>query len=389
MNGPGVVIPQAPSVFRMINSPHYTPQHEAFREVVRDFMARECAPHRAEWQKNGRTPREIWPKAGAAGLLCTKLSRQFGGGGGDLYHSLIIIEEQTRICFNELTFYLHSDIIAPYIELYGTDDQKTRFLPRMARGELVAAIAMTEPGAGSDLQAIRTTALSDGNGYRLQGQKVFISNGQVANLICVAAKTDPASGGKGISLLLLETDGAEGFVRGKNLNKIGCKAQDSSELFFDDVWVPPENLLGGHPGQGFPFLMQRLPEERLIMAMSAVCNMEEAVKETEAYCAARGKAQSDRTTLADCKTKAALGRAFLEDAIDSFIEGTFDTREAAMIKWWTTQRQYEVLDDCVQVLGVDGYCMDNNIARRFADSRLGRIAGGTNEIMKDLIGRSL
>jgi acyl-CoA dehydrogenase len=373
----------------MINSPYYTPQHEAFREVVRDFMERECAPHRVEWQKNGRTPRELWPKAGEAGLLCTKLSRQFGGGGGDLYHSLIIIEEQTRICFNELTFYLHSDIIAPYIELYGTDDQKSRFLPRMARGELVAAIAMTEPGAGSDLQAIRTTALPDGNGYRLQGQKVFISNGQVGNLICVAAKTDPASGGKGISLFLLETDGAEGFARGKNLNKIGCKAQDSSELFFDDVWVPPENLLGGHQGQGFPFLMQRLPEERLIMAMSAVCNMEEAVRETAAYCAAHGETQSGRARLADCKTKAAMGRAFLEDAIDSFIAGTFDTTEAAMIKWWTTQRQYEVLDDCVQLHGVDGYRVDNAIARRFADSRLGRIAGGTNEIMKDLIGRSL
>src|SRR5271163_563735 len=271
----------------MINSPHYTPQHEAFRAVVRDFMVRECAPHRADWQKNGRTPRELWPKAGEAGLLCTKLSRQFGGGGGDLYHSLIIIEEQTRICFNELTFYLHSDINAPYIELYGTDDQKQRFLPRMARGELVAAIAMTEPGAGSDLQAIRTTAVRDGNGYRLNGQKVFISNGQVGNRICVAAKAEPAAGGRGMSLLLLETEGAEGFVRGKNLNKIGCKAQDSSELFFDDVLVPPENLLGGVEGQGFPFLMQRLAEERLIMAMSAVANMEEAVKETRAWLAER------------------------------------------------------------------------------------------------------
>ncbi len=286
---PGVVVGQDVSTAqRMINSPHYTPEHEAFRAIVRDFMERECAPHREEWQKNGRVTDEIWRKAGKAGLLCTKLSRKFGGGGGDLYHSLIIIEEQTRICFNELTFYLHSDIIAPYIELYGTDDQKDRFLPRMVRGDLVAAIAMTEPGAGSDLQAIRTTALSDGNGYRLQGQKVFISNGQVANLICVAAKTDPASGGKGISLLLLETEGAEGFVRGRNLNKIGCKAQDSSELFFDDVHIPPENLLGGQEGRGFSLLMQRLPEERLLMAMSAVANMEEAVKETEAYCIAHG-----------------------------------------------------------------------------------------------------
>jgi acyl-CoA dehydrogenase len=373
----------------MIRSPHYTSRHEAFREAVKDFMARECVPYFAAWQAAGRTPRELWLKAGMAGLLCTKMAPEFGGGGGDLYHSLIIIEEQTRIGFNELTFYLHSDIIAPYIELYGTDDQKQRFLPRMARGELVAAIAMTEPGAGSDLQAIRTTAVSDGNGYRLNGQKVFISNGQVGNLICVAAKTNPEAGGKGISLLLLETDGAEGFVRGKNLNKIGCKAQDSSELFFDDVRVPPENLLGGVEGQGFPLLMQRLPEERLIMAMSAVVNMEEAVKETEAYLAARGGIDDVRGKLADCKIKTKMGRAFLEDAIDSFIEGTFDTTEGAMIKWWSTQRQYEVLDDCVQMLGVDGYRMENIVTRRYADSRLGRIAGGTNEIMKDLIGRSL
>lgn len=373
----------------MIRSPHYTRQHEAFREAVREFMAGEVVPYFAEWQAAGRTPRELWLKAGKAGLLCTKMSPAFGGGGGDLYHSLIIIEEQTRIGFNELTFYLHSDIIAPYIELYGTDDQKERFLPRMARGELVAAIAMTEPGAGSDLQAIRTTAVSDGNGYRLNGQKVFISNGQVGNLICVAAKTDPQAGGKGISLLLLETDGADGFVRGKNLNKIGCKAQDSSELFFDDVRVPPENLLGGVEGQGFPLLMQRLPEERLIMAMSAVANMEEAVKETEARLTARGDLDASRAKLAECQIKTKIGRAFLEDAIDSFIEGTFDTTEGAMIKWWTTQRQNEVCDECVQLMGVDGYRMDNIVTHRYADSRLGRIAGGTNEIMKDLIGRSL
>ena len=375
---------------RMIQSPHYTPKHEAFREMVRDFMVRECVPHREAWQAAGRTPRELWLKAGKAGLLCTKMSPEYGGGGGDLYHSLIIIEEQTRAGFNELTFYLHSDIVAPYIELYGTDDQKQRFLPRMARGELVAGIAMTEPGAGSDLQAIRTTAVSDGNGYRVNGQKVFISNGQVGNLICVAAKTDPAAGGRGISLLLLETDGAEGFVRGKNLNKIGCKAQDSSELFFDDVRIPPENLLGGHEGQGFPFLMQRLSEERLIMAMSAVANMEEALKETESRLKERGDdPQQTRATLADCRIKVRMGRAFLEDAVDSFIDGKFDTTEAAMIKWWTTQRQYEVADSCVQLLGVEAYRTDNIVARRFVDSRLGRIAGGTNEIMKDLIGRSL
>ncbi len=380
----------------MIRSRHYTEAHEAFRTSVRRFMERECAPHVAEWQKAGRAPHALWRKAGEAGLLCTKVAPEYGGGGGDLYHQLVVMEEQTRICFNELSFYLHSDIIAPYIELYGTDDQKQRFLPRMASGELVAAIAMTEPGAGSDLAAIRTSARADGNGYRLKGQKVFISNGQVANLIVVAAKTDTAAGAKGISLFLLETEGAEGFTRGRNLNKIGCKAQDSSELFFDDVRVPPENLLGGAEGRGFAQLMMRLPEERLIMAMSAVANMEEALKETIDYVRQRevfGKPLADfqntRFKLAECKTKAMLGRAFLEHAIDGFIEGNFDTNQAAMIKYWTTRRQYEVIDECLQLHGGYGYMREYPIARRYADSRLGRIAGGTDEIMREIIGRTL
>ena len=359
-------------------------------------MERECAPHRDEWQKAGRTPRDLWLRAGEAGLLCTKVSPDFGGGGGDLYHALIILEEQTRICFNELTFYLHSDIIAPYIELYGTEDQKARYLPRLVSGELVTAIAMTEPGAGSDLQAIRTTARADGNGYRLNGQKVFISNGQVANLIVVAAKTDPEGGARGISLFLMETDGAEGFTRGRNLNKIGCKAQDSSELFFDDVRLAPDSLLGGDEGQGFAQLMRRLPEERLIMAMSAVANTEEAVAETARYVEQRqafgqklAGFQNTRFKLAECKTKAMLGRAFLEHSIDAFIDGDFDATQGAMIKWWTTQRQYEVADECLQLHGGYGYMSEYDISRRFADSRLGRIAGGTNEIMKDIIGRTL
>lgn len=359
-------------------------------------MERECAPNREVWQKDGKLPRDLWLKAGEAGLLCTKVSPEFGGGGGDLYHAMIILEEQTRIGFNEITFYLHSDIIAPYIELYGSREQKERYLPRMVRGEMVAAIAMTEPGAGSDLQGIRTSAKRDGNGYRLNGQKVFISNGQVANLICVAAKTDADAGGKGISLFLLETDGADGFVRGKNLNKIGCKAQDSSELFFDNVFVPADNLLGGAEGRGFPQLMQRLPEERLIMAMSAVATMEFAVAETAAYVAQRemfghklGDFQNTRFKLAECKTKATLARAFLEYGIDSFIEGTFDITQGAMIKLWTTVRAHEVADECLQLHGGYGYMSEYNVSRWYADTRLGRIAGGTDEIMKELIGRTL
>jgi len=380
----------------MIGSRHYTSAHEDFRTSVRRFMEKECLPYRDNWQAEGRTPSELWRKAGEAGLLCTKVAERFGGGSGDLYHCLIIIEEQTRICFNELTFYLHSDIIAPYIELYGTEAQKAKFLPEMAAGKLVAAIAMTEPGAGSDLQAIRTTARADGNGYVLNGQKVFISNGQVGNLIVVAAKTDSGAGAHGLSLFLLETEGCEGFTRGRNLKKIGCKAQDSSELFFDDVRLPADALLGGVEGQGFVQLMRRLPEERLIMAMSAVANMEEALSETVSYVGERhafGQRLSDfqntRFKLAEAKTKCALARAFLEYGIDSFIDGTFDATQAAMLKWWTTQRQNEVADECLQLHGGYGYMSEYCISRRYADSRLGRIAGGTNEIMKDIIGRTL
>jgi acyl-CoA dehydrogenase len=380
----------------MIRSPHYTDGHETFRSSVRRFIEAELAPNWQQYQKAGHVPRDVWRKAGEHGFLCTKMSPDFGGGGGDLYHCLVIMEEQTRASANELTFYLHSDIIAPYIELYGTQDQKARYLPGMARGDFVAAIAMTEPSGGSDLQAIRTTAVADGDVYRLNGQKVFISNGQVANLICIAAKTDPEQGAKGISLLLLETDGAEGFTRGASLNKVGCKAQDSVELFFDDVRVPRENLLGGVEGKGFQQLMQRLPEERLIMSMSAVANMESAIEETVAYTRERKvfgqrliDLQNTRFKLAECKSKAVLARTFLEHCIDSFIEGSFDTVQGAMAKWWTSQRVYEILDECLQLHGGYGYMKEYPIARRYADQRLARIAGGTNEIMKELIGRTL
>ncbi len=380
----------------VIDSPYYTQEHEIFRDTARRFIERECLPHREAWQKQGVVSREVWHKAGEAGLLCPKLSPDFGGGGGDIYHSFVIMEEQTRACFNELAFYLHSDIIAPYIECYGTDEQRQRFLPRMATGELVAAIAMTEPSAGSDLQAIRTSATPVDGGYLLNGQKTFISNGQISNLICVAAKTDRDRGAKGMSLFLFETEGAEGFVRGKILKKIGCKSQDSSELFFEDVFVPQDNLLGGQEGQGFYQLMDRLPEERLLMAMSAVVNMECGVAETVEYTKARrafGRCimdfQNTRFKLAEGRTEAVIARTFLEHCIDLFIEGKFDPTMGAMIKWWTTERQFHVLDECLQLHGGYGYMMETPITRRYADARLGRIAGGTNEIMKELIGRTL
>jgi len=380
----------------MIRSRHYTDEHELVRASFRRFLETEVAPHWKAYQELGYQPRELWKAAGASGFLCAKVSPDYGGGGGDLYHCLVMMEEQTRARCNELGFYLHSDIIAPYIELYGTEEQKRRYLPLMASGEMIAAIAMTEPGGGSDLQAIRTTARRRGSDYVLNGQKVFISNGQIADLIVVAAKTDPELGAKGISLFLLETAGATGFARGRNLRKIGNKAQDASELFFEDVALPADALLGGVEGRGFGQLVTRLPEERLIMSMAAVANMETAIEETVAYVKDREvfgrrliEMQNTRFKLAECKTKAKLGRALLEHGIDAFIEGRFDAIDGAMTKWWTTQRVYEVLDECLQLHGGYGYIRDFPIANRYADQRLGRIAGGTNEIMRDLIGRTL
>lgn len=380
----------------MFDSVHYTPEHEIFRTAVRKFLKSECLPFRKDWQANGKMDREVWRKAGREGFLCSKVSPEYGGSGGDFLHCAIILEEQTTLGFPELTFYLHSDIIAPYIELYGTEDQRRRFLPGMCNGDIVTAIAMTEPGAGSDLQGITTRAVREGDFYRLTGQKVFISNAQNADLIIVAAKTDTSQGARGISLFLVETTGADGFKLGRNLNKIGCKAQDSSELFFDNVMVPAANLLGGAEGRGFYHLMQRLPEERLIMAISAIASMEKVVEETVAYARDRVvfgqrliEFQNTRFTLASAKTTAMMGRAFLDRCIDLFIESDFDAIDGAMVKWWATERSFQVIDACLQLHGGYGYMRDSAVTRAYADMRLGRIAGGTNEIMKDLIGRSL
>ena len=380
----------------MTDSVHYTPAHELFRVSARRFIERECLPFRDAWQTDGKISRDVWRKAGREGFLCSKVSPEFGGGGGDLLHCAILLEEQTKLGFPELCFYLHSDIIAPYIELYGTQEQKQRYLPGMCNGDIVTAIAMTEPGAGSDLQSIKTRAVRDGDVFRLTGQKTFISNAQNADLIIVAAKTDTDQGARGISLILLETANADGFTLGRNLKKIGCKAQDSSELFFDDVVVPVANLLGDAEGKGFYQLMQRLPEERLIMAISGIAAMETAVEQTIAYARDRVvfgqrllEFQNTRFKLASAKTTTVMGRAFLDRCIDLFIENDFDAIDGAMVKWWATERCSQVIDECLQLHGGYGYMRDNLIARYYADMRLGRIAGGTSEIMRDLIGRSL
>lgn len=380
----------------MIDSVYYTPEHEAFRQSVRRFIERECLPYRKEWQAALKTSRELWNKAGEAGILCTKVSPSYGGSAGDIYHCLVIMEEQIRANFGELAFYLHSDIIAPYIELYGTPEQRNYYLPRMVTGEMVAAIAMTEPGAGSDLQAITTRARRDGDSYVLDGRKTFISNAQNADLIVVAAKTDSAAGASGISLFLLETKDTQGFALGRNLRKIGAKAQDTSELFFDGIRLPADRLLGGVEGRGFYQLMDRLPEERLIMAMFAVATMECAVEEAVAHAKQRetfGKKliehQHVRFELARCRTLATLARSYLSRGLDQFIEGRFDARSGAMVKYWTTERCCEVTDACLQLFGGYGYMKEYPISGRWADARLGRIAGGATEVMKDLIGRSL
>lgn len=367
-----------------------------FRDATRKFMSAEIAPHAARWRHEGMVDRDLWRRAGAAGLLLTSTPDQYGGAGGTFRHEAVIIEELARINFLDFGAPLHSAIVAPYILHYGTEEQRLRWLPRLATGELVGAIAMTEPGAGSDLQSVRTTAALDGNAYVVNGQKVFITNGQHANLIIVVAKTDPSLGGKGISLMVVETDEVEGFRRGRNLEKIGWKAQDTSELFFDDVHIPAANLLGTEAGRGFGQLIDQLPQERLIIAVQAVGAMEAALAETVAYVKDRkvfGKTvfdfQNSRFKLAEAATEAKVARVFVDFCIDELVAGRLDAVTAAMSKWWTTQKQCDVVDECLQLFGGYGYMSEYPIASMWTDARVQKIYGGTNEIMKELISRSL
>ena len=369
-------------------------EHETFRKTVAAFIEREIAPNYERWEKDGQVSREVWQKAGAAGLLMTDIPEEYGGGGADFLFSAVMIEEMSKRVFAAPGFRLHSDIVAPYIFNYGSEEQKRTWLPRMAKGEVITAIAMTEPGTGSDLQAIRTTALRKGNELVVNGQKTFITNGGLADLVIVAAKTDTAAGAKGVTLVLVEAD-RPGFKRGRNLKKIGQNAQDTAELFFEDVRIPLSNILG-EEGRGFACLMNQLPRERMLVAIGAVAIMEAALGWTVEYTRERkafGKTiadfQNTRFKLAEVKTEITVARTFLDRCLEEFLEGKLDTTTAAMAKWWLTELEGRVLDTCLQLFGGYGYMVEYPIARAYADARVHRIYAGTTEIMKELVARSL
>ena len=377
-------------------TPWMTPDLELFRDSIRRFFEKEVTPHEEKWREQKYPDREIWRKAGEIGLLCASIPEEYGGGGGDFLHEAVICREQQRALSNSFSINVHSGILAHYILRYGTEEQKRKWLPKMASGELVGAIAMTEPSAGSDLQNIKSTAIRNGDQYVINGSKTFITNGYHADLICVAVKTDPKSRGKGVSLVMLETAGLQGFRRGRFLDKIGQKGQDTVELFFDDVRVPVSNLLGGEENQGFAQLMEQLPQERLLIAIGATAVMQRAVDETASYVKQReafGKPlmalQNTRFKLAECKTIATIAQTFVDQCVLRVLDGTLDVQTAAMAKWWTTQMNCQVIDECLQLHGGYGYMLEYPIARMYADARVGRIYGGANEIMKEVIARAI
>ena len=378
----------------MIPRTLFSEGHELFRETVRRFIATEIAPHHAEWEKAGQVPRELWLKAGKTGLLCCNVPEAYGGMGGDFLHSTIMIEEMARAGATGPTFYLHSDIVAPYFVDFGTEEQKRRWLPKMATGEVVVAVGMTEPSSGSDLQGMRTTGVRDGADYVINGQKVFITNGFSADLLVLACKTDPKARAKGVSLILVETD-RPGFQRGRRLEKIGCKAQDTAELFFADLRVPVSNLLG-EEGRGFYHLMTQLTQERLIQAIRAVASAEAALEWTIDYVSQRemfgqklADFQNTQFKLAEMHTEVLAQRVFVDRCIELHLKSELDPVDAAAAKMITTESQGKVADQCLQLFGGWGYMWEYPIARAFADARMTRIGGGATEVMKQIIGRSL
>ena len=376
-------------------SPWMTEDHVMFRDSVRRFFETEFVPQREHWIERKHMEPEYWQKAGEVGILCPDIPTEYGGGGGDFGFDAITYEELQRACISSFGNGIQS-IVAHYLLVYGTEEQKQRWLPGMASGKIISAIAMTEPGTGSDLQAVKTTAIRDGDDYVINGSKTFITNGYNANLVCIVAKTDPDARAKGISLIMAEVDGLAGFSRNPPLKKIGMKGQDTSELFFDEMRVPVGNLLGTEEGQGFYQLMAQLPRERLIVGLSSVAIMEAALAKTIEYTKERrafnqsiSDFQNTKFKLAEAATETKIARVFIDHCIEALNAGTLDAETASMAKWWCSEKQFNLVNECLQLHGGYGYMMEYPIAHYFTDSRVQMIYAGSNEIMKELISRSL
>ena len=383
-------------LFENYQSPWLDEELKILQDAAQKFYQKEFVPLNEKWIEQGIVDRDAWLKAGEAGLLCAEIPTEYGGGGGDYRHETVIMEEMLRAGISGFGNQVHSAIVVSYIFHYGNEEQKQRWLPKMASGEMVGAIAMTEPNTGSDLQNIRSTAIRDGDDYVINGAKTYISNGQHADLVIVVVKTDPTEGAKGISLVVVESDGNPGFERGRNLKKLGQKSADTSELFFADCRIPVTNRLGDEEGKGFYQLMQQLPQERLSIAQSAVVSMERAIEITLEFVKDRkvfGRRvldfQNTKFKLAECKTEALIARTFVDQCLIKHLDKELDAATASMAKYWCTQKQCEIVDECLQLHGGAGYMDEYEISRLYADARVQKIYGGTNEIMKELIGRTL
>lgn len=376
-------------------SPWMSPDLEAYRDTLRRFVETEIVPHQVRFAKQQHVDRELWTKAGGLGVLCADIPEEYGGAGGDFAHMAALFDELAAAGDTSFGVHVHI-IVAHYLLNHGTEEQKRKYLPQLASGAMIGAIAMSEPAAGSDLQGIRTRAVRDGDGYVINGSKIFISNGYLADLIVVVAKTDASAGARGISLLLVETRTVEGFRVGRILDKVGQKGQDTCELFFDNVRVPAEAVLGGVEGKGFAQLMSELPYERTLVAIGAVAAIERALRLTLEYARERSafgqrliELQNVRFKLAEIRTIAVVARTFVDRCIVQVMDGTLDTATASMAKWYLTDLQCKVVDECVQIFGGYGYMLEYPIARMYVDARVQPIYGGTNEIMKEIIARSL
>ena len=383
-------------LFENYQSPWLDEELKILQDAAQKFYQKEFVPLNEKWIEQRIVDRDAWLKAGEAGLLCAEIPTEYGGGGGDYRHETVIMEEMLRAGVSGFGNQVHSSIVVPYIFHYGNEEQKQRWLPKMASGEMVGAIAMTEPNTGSDLQNIRSTAIRDGDDYVINGAKTYISNGQQADLVIVVVKTDPTEGAKGISLIVVETEGNPGFERGRNLKKMGQKSADTSELFFADCRIPVTNRLGDEEGKGFYQLMQQLPQERLSIAQSAVVSMERAIEITLEFVKDRkvfGRRvldfQNTKFKLAECKTEALIARTFVDQCLIKHLDKELDATTASMAKYWCTQKQCEIVDECLQLHGGAGYMDEYEISRLYTDARVQKIYGGTNEIMKELIGRTL